>query len=101
MTIQEFEETSDGHENRESFFGIACFFCWFVRIIFLAWSPGQCQAKKLPKEANFWVLAILPLCLPFHSLGMDRELQALVIVRSDGQDVWHGPQPLNDRSEFL
>ena len=58
------------------------------------------RLKSHPKKRTFGIHAILPLRLYFHSLGMDRELQALVIVRSDGQDVRHGPQPLNDRSEL-
>ena len=69
---------------------------------FASWAGLLVSARRrsYQRKRTFGAHAILPLRLHVHSLGMDRELQALVIVRSDGQDVRHGPQPLNDRSEF-
>ena len=42
------------------------------------------RQRSRQKKRTFGVHTILPLRLHFHPLGMDRELKALVIVRSDG-----------------
>jgi len=98
MAIQEFEETSNGHENplrlRGSYGGSSGLSSWAGLLV-------SARRRSYQKKRTFGVHAILPFRLHFHSLGMDRESQALVIVRSDSQDVRHGPQPLNDRSELL
>ena len=102
MAIQEFEKTSDGRENHNSS-GLRASFGGSSGVSLWAGLLVSARRRSYQEKRTFGVHAILPLRLHFHFLGMDREFQELFIVRSNGQDARHepGPQPLNDRSEFL